>query len=179
MKNIICVLSCIIATIYSVIYASLGTLSGNSGALSKIGLLHPVLFAIWGIITYFALAVNITIGYKKTKYRFYIPLLAVSLIGMLLTICFDFDYDKYNEYILHCVGSLTFSAITGVCVFLLFLLRKAYVLCAASGAILLTDLILLIIFKETAFIELMPIFAGYIMLCILNLNKEKSLVEIK
>lgn len=179
MKNIICVVSSIIAVIYSSIYASLGTLSGNSGALSKIGLVHPVLFAIWGVITYFALSYNITVGYSKTKYRFYISLLAVSLIGMLLTICFDFDYDKYNEYILHCVGSLAFSGVTGICVFLLFLLRKAYVLCAVSGAILITDLILLIIFKETALIELMPIFSGYIMLCILNLKKEKEFVEIK
>ena len=179
MKNIICVISCIIAIIYSVIYASLGTLSGNSGALSKIGLEHPALLAVWGIITYFSLAVNITIGYRKTKYKFHIPMLAVSLIGMLLTIFFDFDYSKYNEYILHCAGSLAFSAITGICVFLLFLVRKAYVLCAVSGAILLSDLILLIIFKETAFIELMPIFSGYVMLCILNLKKENALVEIK
>ncbi|MCH5320794.1 MAG: hypothetical protein J1E36_03465 [Eubacterium sp.] len=178
MKKVICLVSSCIAIIYSVIYSSLGGFSGNSGALSKIGLEHPLLFAVWGLLTYFALAFNIIVGYKKTRYRFYIPLLAVSLIGMILTICFDFDYDKYNEYILHCAGSLAFSAIMGITVFLLFLLRKSYVLATISGVILITDLVLLIIFKETAFIELMPIFAGYVMLCIHNLKKEKTLVEI-
>lgn len=178
MKKIICLVSSCIAIIYSVIYASLGGFSGNSGALSKIGLEHPVLFAVWGVLTYFTLSFNIIVGFKKTRYKFYIPLLAVTLIGIILTICFDFDYSKYNEYILHCAGSLTFSAIMGITVFLLFLMKKSYVMTVISGVILITDLILLIIFKETAFIELMPIFAGYIMLCVHNLKKEKVLVEI-
>lgn len=179
MKKLICLLSSVIAIVYSIGYASLGGFNGNSGALSKIGLQHPILFAVWGILTYFALAFNIILGFKKTKYKFYIILLIISLIGMVLTLCFDFDYSKHSEYMLHCIGSLTFSAITGITVFLLFLLSRSYVLTAASGIILVTDLILLIIFKETAFIELMPIFAGYIMLGIHNLEKEKRLVEIK
>lgn len=179
MRKIICLASSIIAAIYSLFYASLGGFEGNSGALSKIGLEHPVLFCIWGTLTYFALAFNITIGFKKTKYKFFIILLAISLIGMILTLCFDFDFNKHNEYILHCIGSLSFSAVTGVTVFLLFLLSKSYILTAASGIVLVFDLILLFIFKETAFIELMPIFAGYIMLCMHNLKKENTLVEIK
>lgn len=179
MKKMICLLLSTVAGIYSIYYASIGGFIGNKGALSKIGLEHPILFFIWGTLTYFALAFNIIIGFKKTKYKFYIALLIISLIGMVLTLCFDFDYDKHTEYILHCIGSLTFSAVTGITVFLLFLLNKSYILTAVSGAILITDLVLLIIFKETAMIELMPIFAGYIMLCINNLKKEKKSVEIK
>lgn len=179
MKKLFCLLTSIIAAVYSIGYASIGGFVGNSGALSKIGLEHPILFSVWGLLTYSALALNIVIGFRKTEYKFYIALLIISLIGMLLTIGFDFDYDKHNEYMLHCIGSLTFSAVTGITVFLLFLLSKSYTLTTVSGIILISDLILLIIFKETAIIELMPIFAGYIMLCIHNLKKEKEPVEIK
>lgn len=179
MKKFICLFSCIVSGVYSVCYASLGGFCGNSGALSKIGLAHPVLFAVWGILTYFALALNIIIGFKRTKYKFYIALLVIALIGICLTVIFDFDYSKHNEYILHCVGSLTFSAVMGITVFLLFLVNKAYFFAVLSGLILITDLILLVIFKETALIELTPIFAGYIMLSIYNLKKENSPIGIK
>ncbi len=179
MKKFFCILLSIVATVYSVCYASIGNFQGNDGALSKIGLRHPVLFALWGGITYIALAFNIAIGFRKTKYKFYIALLAVSLIGMLLTICFDFDYSKHTEYILHCAGSLSFSAIMGITVFLLFLLCKSYILSGFCAAILIIDLVLLIIYKETALIELLPIFSGYIMLCIHNTKKEKKAIEIK
>jgi hypothetical protein len=179
MKKTICVASSIVAIIYSLFYASFGGFVGNSGALSKIGLTHPILFCIWGILTYFALSFNITVGFMRTKYKLLSLLLIVSLVGMILTLTCDFDYSKHTQYILHCIGSLGFSAVTGITVFLLFLLTKKYILTIVSGAILITDLVLLIIFKETAIIELMPIFAGYIMLCIHNLTKEKTLVEVK
>lgn len=179
MKRIICIVTCLFAGIYSLGYASLGGFHSNSGALSKIGLEHPVLFAIWGLLTIIALTYNIIIAFMKTKYRFYIILLIISIAGMILTICFDFDYSKHTEYVLHCAGSLTFSAVMGITVFLLFLLSKNYMFTVISGAVLITDLILLIIFKETALIELMPILSGYIMLCIHNLKKENVKIEIK
>lgn len=178
MKKFISVLSCVIAGVYSLYYASLGGYVGNKGALSKIGLEHPILFAIWGILTIIALDYNIILGFYKTKYKFQYILLSISLIGMIMTICFDFDYAKHSQYTLHCIGSLAFSIVTGVTVFLLFLLKKDYTFTIISGVILITDLILLIIFKETAVIELMPIFAGYIMMIIHN-NKEKLLIEVK
>lgn len=168
MKRVLCIFTAAAAIIYSVWYASLGGFTGNEGALSKIGLTHPTLFTIWGVLTVTALFYNIIIGFSATKYKFYIPLLIIAAIGMALTLIFDFDYDSRTDYLLHCAGSLTFSAIMGITVFLLFLLSKSYILTAVSGSILFTDLILLIIYKETAFIELMPIFAGYIMLCIHN-----------
>lgn len=179
MKKIILVSLSLIITVYSLWYASLGGFVGNSGALSKIGLEHPVLFAIWGILTYTTLALGIILGLKKAKYKLFILLLIIALIGMMLTLCFDFDYDRHTQYTLHCIGSLTFSAVMGITVFLLFIINKSYYLAAASGLILTADLILLIIFKETAIIELTPIFSGYIMLCIHNLRKEKNYVEIK
>lgn len=168
MRKIICVLLCVISAIYSLWYASLGGFIGNDGALSKIGLEHPVLFTIWGILTTIALVINITAGFVNTKYKFFIVLLIIAAIGMAMTLLFDFDYDIKPDYYLHCIGSLTFSAVMGITVLLLFFLTKSYILASLSSVILFADLMLLIIFKETAIIELAPIFAGYIMLSIHN-----------
>lgn len=179
MKKFILMALSIVTMVYSLWYASLGGFIGNSGALSKIGLEHPILFALWGLLTYAALSFGILSGLKNLKPKLFILLLLIALIGIILTLCFDFDYNKHTQYLLHCTGSLTFSAVMGVTVFLLFFLSKSYYLAAVSAAILITDLILLIIFKETAFIELMPIFSGYIMLNIHSLREEKKHIAIK
>lgn len=178
-KKIFCIFLSAAAVIYSIYYASLGGFKGYSGALSKIGLQHPVLFAIWGLLTCTALFYNITAALRENKFKFHYPMLAAAGVGMLLTVTFDFDYDKRMQYILHCAGSLSFSALTGITVVILFIVKKDYIFAAVSGAVLAADLIMLIIFKETAFIELTPIFAGLIMLNIHNLKKEKKAVEIK
>lgn len=179
MKKIFCLCLSFAAIVYSIYYATFGGFVGNSGALSKIGLTHPVLFIIWGMITCLALFYNLIVGYGKTKYKFYIPLLIIAFIGMVLTVTNDFDYSQRNDYLLHCIGSMTFSAVMGITVFLLFLLSKNYTFTIISGVILIGDLIFLIIFKETAIIELTPIFAGLIMLGIHNTRRERKAVEIK
>lgn len=179
MKKTINLIIYITATVYSLIYASLGGFKGNEGALSKIGLEHPVLFSVWGALTCLALFSGIIIGFKSTKHKFHYPLIAIAFIGMILTLCCDFDYDLKMQYWLHCIGSMTFSIVSGATVFLLFLLKKDYILTAITGVILIIDLFLLLIYKETALIELMPIFAGYILLSIHNMRREKNLIEIK
>lgn len=178
-KKLICLISVITAVAVTVYYMSITGLWGNESALSRVGLLHPVIFTVWGISTYFALAFNIFIGYSRTKHRLYIPLLAVSLLGMILTLGCDFDYNIYPQYLAHCIGSLAFSAVTGIAVFLLFVLTKNYISAVICGVVLLSDLVLLFIFKETALIEIVPIFVGYILLLVHNLRGEKIKIEAK
>ncbi len=178
MKKLCIILPIAVSIIYSLYYAGLGGFSSNHGALSKTGLTHPVLFAVWGIITFCVLSGNIIYAVNNKKYyKYFIPMIIISGIGMTFTLCFDFDYGIRLQYYMHCAGSLVFSAVMGITVFLLFLLKKAYILSAASALILITDLILLIIFKETAFIELMPVFAGYIMLAVHNISERKVKVN--
>lgn len=179
MKKFLCIILSFAAIVYSLIYGSLSGFSGNDGALSKIGLSHPVLFVIWGALTCGALFFNIALGFMKTKYKFYIILLTIAFVGMVLTVSCDFDYSKHTEYLLHCIGSLGFSIVTGVTVFLLFLLKRNYIFTVITAVILVGDTVLLIIFKETALIELVPIIAGLIMLTVHNLGKERIAVEIK
>lgn len=95
-----------------------------------------------------------------------------------MTLCFDFDFDEKVQYYLHCAGSLIFSAVTGITVFVLFLLNfkkekifKAFTVITA--VILLGDFVLLLIYQETGLIETVPIFAGYIMLAVINTRSDK------
>lgn len=152
-----------------------GSITDNSGALSKTGLNHPVLFTVWGTITYIALHANTLYGLKKIKKlnKLFCTLSAFAGVGMLLTLACDFDYSLRIQYYFHCVGSLAFSAVTGIMVFILFLFQfnknrfyRAFTI--IIGLILFIDLILLIIYQETALIEAVPIIFGLIILPIFN-----------
>lgn len=179
MKKIFLISANSAAAIYSIIYASIGGFVGNESALSTVGLEHPVLFFLWGITVCCVLYLDIFIAYSQTKYKFHYCAAAVSAVGMILTVCCDFDYDKYTQYILHCTGSLTFSIVTGVTVFLFFVLAKNRLSAVISAVILITDLIFLLIFKETALIELVPIFTGMLLLTVHNIKTEDKILEIK
>lgn len=179
MKKLISTALSVVAVIYTIWYMQYGTPYLNSGALSKIGLKHHNEFVVWGVLTFIALATNIIIAYKeKTKSKAYIPLLAISGTGMALTLIFYFDYSMQIDYYLHCIGSLLFSAIMGATIFVLFVLlyrkSKLYkVFTYITGSILIIDLICLFIYKETGLIEVIPIFAGYVLLGITNTRRDK------
>ncbi len=165
------ILSSAIAIIYTIWYMHFGELTTNAGALSKTGLRHPVYFAIWGLLTYTALHFGIlytqSLLCKIQKYQY--ALSAIALLGMILTITCRFDYSLKAEYYLHCAGSLCFSALTGISVFSVFLInfkKSIYfkVLTIIIGLILIVDLVLLLIYKETALIEAIPVLFGLIIL---------------
>lgn len=182
MRNVILSACSAVVSAYTIWYMSLGDITANSGALSKIGLEHPVLFAVWGAATYALLYLLIHTAFKKyTDYKFYHWLMAVSGVGMILTLTCDFDYDKRLQWFLHCAGSLTFSAVTGITVFLFFLLcakkdKIFLVITFIVGAVLLGDTVFLIIFKETALIETVPIFVGYAVLNLTLYKKEAKVL---
>lgn len=179
MKRWITPILSVVTAIYTIWYMHFGIPYKNEGALSKIGLAHHFEFVIWGVLTMLTLGVGIVIAYRNSlKTKVYIPLLAVSIIGMVLTLCFDFDYDIKPDYYFHCVGSLAFSVVTGATIFILFLLNykkgSIYkIFTYLTATILLVDLILLLIFKETGLIEIVPVFAGYIMLSVINMRRER------
>lgn len=184
MKKYIFTLLSAAALIYTLWYMHFGSLTDNSGALSTTGLSHPVAFTIWGVLTFVALYSNILHAYAELqrKHKFQYFLCGVSAVGMALTLACDFDYAKQTEYLFHCAGSLTFSVLTGVCVFVLFLLNykksKPYaVFTYIIGTILIVDLIMLILFKQNALIETVPVIFALITLPIVNftdLFKEKA-----
>lgn len=173
---------CAIALFLTLWLMHYGSLTENSGALSKTGLIYPVTFTIWAIFTYFALHIHIIYGLKKINkdYKIFYILSALAGIGMLLTLACDFDYSLKVQYYLHCAGSLAFSSITGIMVFVLFLfqfhkspLYKIFTI--IIGLILLGDTVFLLIYQETALIEAVPILFGLITLPLFNFyNKDKE-----
>ena len=178
MKKIVLTSLCIAAIVYTLWYMHFGSLTDNSGALSTTGLSHPVAFTIWGVLTFGALYSNILYAYDEmpNKYKFQNVLFDFAAFGMGFTLVCDFDYSKKTEYLLHCAGSLTFSVATGICVFMLFLLnykksKPFAVFTYIIGAILIIDLILLIIFKQNALIETVPVIFALIVLPIMNFTK--------
>mgnify|MGYP002852492006 CR=1 FL=1 len=168
------VILCASSIVYTLWYMHFDLPWTNDGALSTIGLTHRTYFIIWGVLTFAALSLSVITAYReRTKTKIYIPLLTLSGIGMALTLIFRFDYDIKPNYYFHCAGSLTFSIVTGVTIFLLFVLAKDRLFAVITAVILIADTVLLIIFKENGLIEAVPIFAGYIMLCITNLRRDK------
>lgn len=94
----------------------------NAGALSTIGLDHPVLFALWGAGTYGVLYLLLYTMYNKQKRRGLCHGLVLPAgVGMALTVCCPFDFERHTLWLLHCIGSLAFSVLSGVAIFLCFL----------------------------------------------------------
>lgn len=184
MKKILLIAASVLAVIFTVWYMHFGSLFDNSGALSVTGLSHPVYFTIWGVLSFCGIFGNLLFAYRKLlpQNHFQYIFFALSSIGMILTLVFDFDYSIYFQYVLHCLGSLLFSISTATCVFLLFFLNYGKnamfkVFTYVIGSILMVDLVLLLIFKETALIEAVPVLFALIVLPILNftsLFKEKE-----
>ncbi len=81
----------------------------NAGALSTIGLDHPVLFALWGAGTYGVLYLLLYTMYNKQKRRGLCHGLVLPAgVGMALTVCCPFDFERHTLWLLHCIGSLAF-----------------------------------------------------------------------
>ncbi len=180
-KAIICIIS-FSAAAYTAWFMQFGSLTANSGALSKTGLRHPVLFAVWGISAYAALLLNGIYIYNKgtKKFKsFFISLGAIAFVGIALTLIFKFDYDLRLQYYLHCAGSLVFSVSAGTAIFFLFLINFKKNLFYAFltviiGLILLTACICLFIFKENALIEGLPVIFALISMPCAILHKRKT-----
>lgn len=173
-KAFIIVIS-VLAVLFTLWYVHFGSLTENSGALSVTGLSHPVYFTIWGILTFCGIFSNLLLAYKKflPKQNFQYIFFVLSAVGMILTLAFDFDYSLYFQYILHCLGSLLFSVSTAGCVFLLFFLnfgksKMFKIFTVIIGAVLIIDLGMLLMFKETALIEVVPVLFALIILPVLN-----------
>lgn len=169
------------AIFYTLWYMHFGELTTNAGALSKSGLRHPVFFAAWGLLTYTALYANIIFLNKilYPKARLHYAFAAAALLGIILTVTCRFDYSLPVQYYLHCTGSLCFSGLTGFSVFLIYIrsYKKSLffkILSFIIGLLLITDLILLLIYKETALIEAIPIIFGLIIMPITILTDKTN-----
>lgn len=192
----LCLLLILFSLIYTVWYISHGNIFENSGALSTIGLDYPVLFAVWGVTSQITIALNTKNLYSNIpkKFKFTNILIALSTIGILFTVIFKFDYDLKVNYYLHCAGAFSFTVFNFLNIILYFIInykkssvyRFSALFCFSA---IITSLVLLIITKETALNESIPLFTAYIIFIIniifhgrnicKNSKKEKTKIEPK
>lgn len=139
----------------------------------------PVLFALWGAGTYGVLYLLLYTMYNKQKRRGLCHGLVLPAgVGMVLTVCCPFEFERHTLWLLHCIGSLAFSVLSGVAIFLcffVFIQKGRFWQCATVfwAALMIGDLILLLIYKETGLIEAMPVLTGVVLLNIAIYQKEK------
>ena len=169
----ICLIFIVFSFIYTVWYISHGNIFENSGALSTIGLTHPVLFAVWGLTSQITIGINIKnmYGNISKKFKFTNILLFLSTLGIVFTVVFKFDYDLKVNYILLCMWAFSFTVFNFLNVILYFIIkfkdsfiyRLAEYLCLIAITV---SLVLLIITKETALNETIHLFTAYIVFTI-------------
>lgn len=168
----------IVSTVYTAWYMQLGSIFENSGALSTIGLEHRLLFAVWGVLAQGAMIVNIETMYRSAgiSLKFYKILLIASTVGIGMTLVFPFDYDLRAFYVLHCTGAFLFTGANSGAILAYFILRRKvhpafWVLFGLGCAVLAASLILLLITKETAFNETLPLFGAFALFAATNATK--------
>ncbi|MCR5151077.1 MAG: hypothetical protein K6B52_07615 [Clostridiales bacterium] len=148
---------------------------------SMIGLVHPWLFRVWGVLGAASVFTNVIYTYKKYDYnsRLGVILGSVGSTAIYMTInCPSMGDDDKDFSIprcaVHWAGALIFAA--GLAApLVLFLLNKArrekgrfIWACVVFCLILAVMIILLITVGKSAIIENIPMLATYILLFILN-----------
>lgn len=183
----------LIALVYTYWYLSFSNPFKSYGALSIIGLTHPVLFAVWGLLTETALYINIELAYRKTGYRSKCGrlLLNLAVTSIFITIFVPFDFERIFQYIIHCYGAISFIIYNGAAMLVLFFKyyrqKPFFILACITAVVLLTTLLLFLIIGESGVLECAPMLLSFIILFIFNtsnhfnipkkeLYKEKELI---
>lgn len=144
------------------------------GALSIIGLSHPILFLLWGVFTETALYINIEIAYRRAGYqnRWARWLLNLAVSSILITVFVPFDFQQIVQYVIHCYGAISFILYNGVAMLILFVkfqrLRGYLAMACASGVILISTLVLFLTVGESGVLEATPMILSFLILSIVN-----------
>ena len=112
----------------------------NAGALSTIGLDHPVLFALWGAGTYGVLYLLLYTMYNKQKRRGLCHGLVLPAgVGMALTVCCPFDFERHTLWLLHCIAGFFHAQRGGDLSVLFVFIQKRAILAVRHGFLGGTD----------------------------------------
>lgn len=162
---------------YTCWYLGFGDPTTASGALSTIGLRHPLLFSIWGVLTACALLLNIARMYWRFRYknRYSIYLLGLGLVSMAITLLVPFNAHNMFQYLLHCYGAISYIIYNAVAMIILFVkfYRKPSLLFLAglTTTVLLTTLGLFLVLGESGILEVVPMAFSFIVLLFVNETK--------
>lgn len=165
-------------TAYTVWYMFLSDPLQSYGALSYIGLKHPILFSVWGFLVESALMLNIGRMFLKFNYRnsYALFLLLLGLVSIIITIWVPFNYNDKIKFFVHCYGAISFTIYHGVSMIFLFVqkrrIKKIFLPTAfIIGIIMLMTLGALIAFGESGILEVSPMLASFLILALVNYTK--------
>lgn len=171
----LCAAAIAVSVCYTVWYLHFGNPAEAQGALSTIGLKHPVLFALWGAVTEAALFLNIRRMYVSCKYknRWASAMLVLAALSILTTVLVPYEYRNLFFYITHCAGAISFVIYNGAALLILFVKynRKSAVFRVTmylTITVLLSTLVLFAALGESGLLETIPLFLAYVIVSLVN-----------
>ena len=185
-NKILCILSMIISIVFTFWYMHFSNPLYYYGALSVIGLSHPVLFKIWGAFTEAAMIYNIIQMYYKYHYNnnWAKGLLFLGLTSIIITVNVPYVFDNTFKYITHCYGAVSFIIYNAAAMLIIFIKHykkskgfKAMTIITFS--ILIIVLTLFIIIGESGILEVTPMILSFIIMLLINFTDICKIEEIK
>jgi hypothetical protein len=170
-NDVVCLAALIAALAYDMFYLDL--MNPLKYSLSEIGRQTPALFVVWSVVSGLALFLNVRRFYARTGSASKVGKICLysGLVFLVLTFC-NLSHDPVLYWI-H-VGTAVLFAVLGflsVAIGLLKLFKKSLkyrILTIIFLALIFADLIFLVIFKQMALYEFIPLILGFTVLFFTN-----------
>lgn len=171
-NEIVCMAALIISLVYAMYYIDI--LNPLKYSLSEIGRYNTALFVVWCLLSGIAILLNVHRLYARTGYTAKLgkAFLYSGLIFLVATFL-NMSKDPIIFYWIHVATAILFSVLSFASIALCFIFmskrKKSYlILTIILFALLLVDIIFLIIYKQMALFESIPLVLCYVALFFTN-----------
>lgn len=171
-NELVCLSSIIVSLIYSVYY--MGLRNPLEYSLSEIGRTYTALFIVWSLLVATAFFLNVNRLYERTGFKSKLGkgLMYAGLIFLVLTFV-NMKKDPIIFYHIHVVTAILFSVLSfasaAICLVSVAKKSKVYLITTiVLFSIVFIDIIFLIIYKQMALFESVPLISTYIVLIFTN-----------
>ncbi len=184
--EIVCMLSLLASLIYAVYYIDIQDPLKYS--LSEIGRSNWMLFIVWCILSGVALLLNVNKLYERTRHTNFnqrLPKICLySGLGFLVLTFLNMSKEPMFWYYIHVVTAILFAVLTFYsiisCLIYMAKRQKPYLyLTAIVLLIVFIDIVFLIIYKQMALFESIPLILCYIVLFFTNFTQTFNPIVIK
>jgi hypothetical protein len=174
-NEIVCMVALVTSLIYAMYYIDIQNPLQYS--LSEIGRSNWALFIVWSLLSGIAILLNVHRLYERTGYSAKIgkAFLYSGLIFLVLTFL-NMSKDPMYWYYIHVATAILFAvlAFASISLCLLYMAKKikAYLyITVILFALILVDIVFLIIYKQMALFESIPLVLCYVILFFTNFTE--------
>ncbi len=184
-NEIVCMAALVTSLIYAMYYIDIQNPLQYS--LSEIGRSNWALFIVWSLLSGIAILLNVHRLYERTGYSSKIgkAFLYSGLVFLVLTFL-NMSKDPMYWYYIHVATAILFAvlAFASISLCLLYMAKKikAYLyITVILFALILVDIVFLIIYKQMALFESIPLVLCYVILFFTNFTEtfNPNKIEIK